>query len=69
MTPTNYMTSSVGDNDDNQITEKNESILDRCVSTLGKLRRLQYHYRSQDDSLIQFSNINFYDGDLILNEK
>jgi very-short-patch-repair endonuclease len=66
MAPTNYMTSSVADKEENQVTEKNESILDRCVSALGKLRRLQYHYRSQDDSLIHFSNVKFYDNDLMI---
>ncbi len=29
-------------------------------------RRLRWHYRSEHESLIQFSNVKFYDGDLIV---
>ena len=41
-----------------------ESVLDDCASVLPR-RKLLWHYRSQDESLISFSNENFYDGDLI----
>jgi len=40
-----------------------ESILDVCLTQLP-MRRLTWHYRSQHERLIQFSNDQFYDGEL-----
>jgi len=42
-----------------------ESILDLCMGHFP-LRRLKWHYRSQHQSLIAFSNTRFYGGDLIV---
>lgn len=42
-----------------------ESILDRGAMTLPTLR-LRWHYRSRHESLITFSNHNFYDNDLVV---
>jgi len=42
-----------------------ESILDICLSSYKK-RRLRWHYRSEHESLIAFSNSKFYEGDLIV---
>jgi very-short-patch-repair endonuclease len=42
-----------------------ESILDICM-TYFKKRRLRWHYRSEHESLINFSNSEFYDGDLMI---
>lgn len=42
-----------------------ESILDICLSSYKK-RRLRWHYRSEHESLIAFSNSKFYDNDLIV---
>jgi superfamily I DNA and/or RNA helicase len=42
-----------------------ESILDSCQKTFGKRRSLKWHYRSQCESLIRFSNENFYRHGLI----
>ncbi len=45
--------------------EESESILDATLP-IFPARRLRWHYRSQHESLISFSNQAFYDSDLIL---
>ncbi|MGM0608260.1 MAG: DUF4011 domain-containing anti-phage protein Hhe [Thermotogota bacterium] len=45
--------------------EESESILDASIP-MFTCRRLRWHYRSQHQSLIAFSNYYFYDSDLIL---
>ena len=47
------------------VMDDTESILDVCLKQLP-FRRLRWHYRSEHESLIQFSNEQFYDGDLIV---
>ncbi|TGS46253.1 DUF3320 domain-containing protein [Mesorhizobium sp. M8A.F.Ca.ET.181.01.1.1] len=42
-----------------------ESILERCQKVFGEVRRLKWHYRSRCESLIRFSNDNFYEGSLV----
>lgn len=49
---------------DNAITEGYESILDVCTTILP-FGMLQWHYRSQDERLIAFSNSSFYDNSLM----
>ena len=43
-----------------------ESILDLALSVFRPARRLRSHYRSHHESLIAFSNKEFYDGKLIV---
>ena len=43
--------------------EKNESILDKTALAFGHYSRLNYHYRSADETLIHFSNHEFYDNE------
>jgi len=43
-----------------------ESIMDKALSSLRPVRTLSRHYRSQHDSLIAFSNYQFYDNRLVL---
>ena len=50
---------------DETILDDTESILDVCLKQFP-YRRLRWHYRSQHESLIQFSNKKFYDDDLII---
>ncbi len=53
--------------DDEEIEEGVEtasSILDEAASVLGT-HTLRWHYRSKDESLINFSNKHFYNGELI----
>lgn len=67
MPPSNFFNSSSAqdDNDDEaeDVTDF-ESILDIC-STAFPQKRLKWHYRSRFESLISFSNKNFYDNDLV----
>ena len=42
-----------------------ESILDVCSTLKIPRKRLQWHYRSRRESLIAFSNENFYDRELV----
>ena len=51
--------------DDTVILQDSESILE-SVSSLFRMRRLRWHYRSRHESLIAFSNKHFYDSDLVL---
>lgn len=54
------------DEDDDGLDVDNESILDLAFSRLNDRRRLKWHYRSQHASLIQFSNRQFYDSELVV---
>ncbi len=54
------------DEEDPTAIEESESILDTARRPLFQCRRLRWHYRSQHESLIAFSNHSFYDGDLVL---
>ncbi len=47
------------------IFEGSESILDICQQLFHPVRTLRWHYRSQHESLIAFSNHHFYDGGLV----
>jgi very-short-patch-repair endonuclease len=49
--------------DEQTLIVNTESILDVCLTQLP-MRRLTWHYRSQHERLIQFSNDQFYDGKL-----
>ncbi len=53
--------------DEEEITavEDTESILDGCIEKY-QTRRLRWHYRSDHESLIAFSNREFYDDNLIV---
>lgn len=67
MPPSNFFNSSTAqdDSDDeaDDVTDF-ESILDICATAFPQ-KRLKWHYRSRFESLISFSNKNFYDSDLI----
>jgi very-short-patch-repair endonuclease/DNA polymerase III delta prime subunit len=42
-----------------------ESILERCQKVFNDVRRLKWHYRSRCESLIRFSNEEFYENSLV----
>jgi very-short-patch-repair endonuclease len=66
MPPTNFFDRSVSaDDDDGDIESDQESILEECLGARLPRRRLTWHYRSRNESLIAFSNHRYYDGDLI----
>jgi len=66
--PTAFFNTSKGDHEDNDntVVDESESILDSCIDLYSPVRRLKWHYRSQHESLIDFSNKHFYDNDLIV---
>jgi very-short-patch-repair endonuclease len=64
MPPTSFFNraASAGDED----TEEDlESILDECLGAGIRSHRLTWHYRSRHESLIAFSNHQYYDSELI----
>lgn len=66
--PASFFDTSASDDDDEEeatVIDDTEAILDVCLKQFP-YRRLRWHYRSQHESLIQFSNEQFYDGDLIV---
>lgn len=62
------MAGTVEEDDENSVgvDEATESILDLANQRFRKKPRLKWHYRSQHESLIQFSNRQFYDKDLVV---
>ena len=64
MPPTSFFSADIFDEDhvdDNDL----ESILDDCISLSMPARQLKWHYRSNHESLIAFSNQNYYDNQLV----
>lgn len=58
--PTNFFDRLDGNFDeDATLVEEAESFLDRCMQMYPS-RRLRWHYRSEHESLIAFSNVSFY---------
>lgn len=53
------------DEEDPTAIEESESILDATLP-IFPVRRLRWHYRSQHESLIAFSNHSFYESNLVL---
>lgn len=65
MPPTSFF-NSLGEesHEDESIMGDAESILDLLLRIYPQIKRLQWHYRSRHESLINYSNLNFYDGEL-----
>jgi very-short-patch-repair endonuclease len=64
--PTSFFDRIVDDDEEDPTAiEESESILDATLP-MFPARRLRWHYRSQHESLIAFSNQSFYDGDLVI---
>ncbi|HEL5321099.1 TPA: DUF4011 domain-containing protein [Stenotrophomonas maltophilia] len=66
--PTSFFSrmQSDGDAQETSVAEEAESILDLASSHFRPIRSLRWHYRSRHESLIAFSNRQFYDGKLIV---
>jgi len=67
MPPSNFFNATLEYDDDEEAEESVndfESILDLCKTIMPQYR-LSWHYRSRYESLIAFSNKNFYDSNLI----
>lgn len=64
--PTSFFDRVIDDDDEDPTAiEESESILDATLP-MFPARRLRWHYRSQHESLIAFSNHSFYESSLIL---
>jgi hypothetical protein len=63
--PTSFFDKSTGDGGDAGDIEDLESILDECHSASVPFKELTWHYRSEHESLIAFSNERYYGGRLI----
>jgi hypothetical protein len=64
--PTSFFDRVIDDDEEDPTAiEESESILDATLP-MFPARRLRWHYRSQHESLIGFSNHSFYDGTLVL---
>lgn len=69
--PTNFFNRMVDDCDEDDddtpaVLAGSESILDICQQLFHPVRTLRWHYRSQHESLIAFSNYHFYSGKLVV---
>ena len=64
MPPTSFFTTTNQD-EENFETEDLESILDDCLALSMPNTHLLWHYRSRHESLIAFSNMQFYDNRLL----
>ena len=68
MPPTSFAESSATIDEDEEVSPDvvldEESILTECVQALVPQQWLSWHYRSQDEALIAFSNIQYYNGKL-----
>lgn len=58
------VTAAVDDPDGLEVPDA-ESILEAFMGSGMPMSRLKWHYRSAHESLIAFSNVSFYDGDLL----
>ena len=63
--PSNFFDSSLAF-DDEGIVDDDESILDLAIAKFKPKRMLKWHYRSNHESLINFSNKYFYNNSLII---
>lgn len=63
MPPTSFFNRAANDTDETE--EDMESILDECLAAGLYNHSLSWHYRSRHESLIAFSNHQYYDGNLI----
>ncbi|MGP5023229.1 DUF4011 domain-containing protein [Glutamicibacter arilaitensis] len=67
MPPTSFGGSAFDDESDDSelaVVADEESILSECVQARVPRQWLSWHYRSQDEALIAFSNTHYYDGKL-----
>jgi hypothetical protein len=63
--PTTFFSQSVDDGGDEEELPLFESILDACLGAGVPRHMLRWHYRSQHEHLIAFSNESYYDGRLV----
>ncbi len=68
MPPTSFFSrgkTSEGDEEDDEVEVDLESILDECLACGIPQMNLTWHYRSKSESLIAYSNRNYYENKLV----
>ncbi len=63
--PTSFFSNKPIEQDEEVVLQDLESILDDCLAINMPQKHLTWHYRSKHESLIAFSNYNFYEGKLL----
>ncbi|MGI6231111.1 MAG: AAA domain-containing protein [Tractidigestivibacter sp.] len=63
MPPTSFFKEKIDDEEYDQVADL-ESVLDDCIALNMPQTYLRWHYRSHHESLISFSNREFYDGSM-----
>jgi len=70
MPPSNFYQAGVEDSDDEETesstADDSESVLECALHAFSPVYRLKWHYRSQHENLIKFSNHYYYDDELII---
>lgn len=64
--PTSFFQQNAKDDDEELEDFNSDAIMDMALSSFRPARILSRHYRSQHESLIEFSNYHFYERSLIL---
>lgn len=64
--PSSFFMANEETTEDEDEEDNAESILEMAAITFEDIRRLRWHYRSRHDSLIHFSNHEFYDDQLVV---
>ncbi len=62
--PTSFFDKQASDDEDELFISDLESILDDAIAASFPIKKLLYHYRSKNESLIAFSNNKFYNNEL-----
>ena len=62
--PTSFFDKQANDDEDELFISDLESILDDAIAASFPIKKLLYHYRSKNESLIAFSNNKFYNNEL-----
>lgn len=70
MPPSNFYQSGFEDSEDEEAesstADDSESVLECALHAFSPVYRLKWHYRSQHENLIRFSNHYYYDNELII---
>ena len=70
MPPSSFYQTVLSDDEDEDAeisaADESESILECSLHAFSPVYRLKWHYRSQHENLIKFSNHHYYDNDLII---
>ena len=70
MPPSNFYQTGIEESDEDEVetstADDSESVLECALHAFSPVYRLKWHYRSQHENLIKFSNHHYYDNELII---